>query len=227
MNKNLSLVTDFMNPREIQYGISLINKFSLSYREYGGYENAERKVLFLEGKHDRGLPLENEVSILEIESSKDLSNPSILGSLMGLGIERKKVGDIVVAGKKAYVVLRAPMDKYVYGHLKKVGRQGVRVRMYHEEMPLVKKSHKDKKIIVSSNRLDVILSSILNLSRGKVNQRIRRKDVKVDYELETSPNRLVNPGEMISVRKEGRFTIGKQEGTSKKGKKIYTVEKLS
>ena len=79
---------------------------------------------------------------------------------------------------------------------------------------------------VSSMRLDVILSGMLNISRGKSGNLIQKVSIKVSYELTNSRNKMIEEGDMISIRKQGRFTLKKIIGESKKGKFIVLFEKI-
>ena len=66
----------------------------------GGYENAERKILAAGNEREMGLP-DPPVSVIAVKPksekyAEELTHRDYLGSLVGLGIEREKIGDIII-----------------------------------------------------------------------------------------------------------------------------------
>lgn len=225
LKKPISICTDFLNPKEQEYAISLLNNQNVNYSLYGGFEGCERAVLLI-GKFLDIEKIREDVGIIKISSSQEMTHPSILGSLLGLGIERKKVGDVVIDQKDAYIVVKKSIANFILVNLEKVGKYRVEATLFEEEIPIMKYNTREKTVTVSSMRIDVILSSILHLSRGKANTLLQKEYVKVNYEIVKSKNKLLNEGDMISVRKEGRFYIKEILGKSKKDKYILKIEKL-
>lgn len=225
LKKPISICTDFLNPKEQEYAISLLNNQNVNYSLYGGFEGCERAVLLI-GKFLDIEKIREDVGIIKISSSQEMTHPSILGSLLGLGIERKKVGDVVIDQKDAYIVVKKSIANFILVNLEKVGKYRVEATLFEEEIPIMKDNTREKTVTVSSMRIDVILSSILHLSRGKANTLLQKEYVKVNYEIVKSKNKLLNEGDMISVRKEGRFYIKEILGKSKKDKYILKIEKL-
>lgn len=70
---------------------------------YGGYDDAERRILIcMPHGYADFTDLSQFFSVLRVEpltSDRSLSHRDYLGSLMGLGIERKLIGDILVHSK--------------------------------------------------------------------------------------------------------------------------------
>ncbi len=225
LKKPISICTDFLNPKEQEYAISLLNNQNVNYSLYGGFEGCERAVLLI-GKFLDIEKIREDVGIIKISSSQEMTHPSILGSLLRLGIERKKVGDVVIDQKDAYIVVKKSIANFILVNLEKVGKYRVEATLFEEEIPIMKDNTREKTVTVSSMRIDVILSSILHLSRGKANTLLQKEYVKVNYEIVKSKNKLLNEGDMISVRKEGRFYIKEILGKSKKDKYILKIEKL-
>ena len=57
-------------------------------------------------------------------------------------------------------------------------------------------------------------------------QEITSERVLVNYMVETKISKEIKIEDTITIRGKGRFIVKAQEGTSKKGKKIITVEKF-
>lgn len=145
---------------------------------------------------------------------------------MGLGLERKKIGDIIIDENTAYVVLKKTITNFIIQNLEKVGRNRVKLEVFVEEIPIKEDSTMDKKVTVSSMRIDVLLSSVLHISRGKANTLLQKEYVKVNHELIKSKNKILSKGDMISVRKHGRFYITEVLGKSRKDKFILLIKKI-
>lgn len=225
MNKSITICTDFLNPKELEYVISLLQNYEVNYAASGGYDKSERKIILMGPFLETDKILE-EYIILKITAGKKLSHPSILGSILGLGIDRKKVGDIVIQEDANYVVLKRAIASFVLHNLTKVGNSRVKIEEYHGILEMSDEVYREFNLILSSLRLDVFLSGALKLSRGKAENIIKKDQVKVNYGVENSKNKLLEPGDLISVRKYGRFRFIEELGISKKEKKIVKVGKL-
>lgn len=79
---------------------------------------------------------------------------------------------------------------------------------------------------MSSFRLDVLLSSVLKLSRSQANQLVEKKLVQVNYHIVDKLDYTVQVGDLISVRKFGRLRLLQDKGQTKKEKKKITVQLL-
>ena len=79
---------------------------------------------------------------------------------------------------------------------------------------------------MSSFRLDVLLSSVLKLSRSQANQLVEKKLVQVNYHVVDKSDYIVQVGDLISVRKFGRLRLLQDKGQTKKEKKKITVQLL-
>ena len=100
-----------------------------------------------------------------------------------------------------------------------------------EECPFTDKiiseiNYREQEILISSFRLDALLSSALKLSRNQTSQLIEKKSVQVNYHLVEKSDYQVAVGDLISVRKFGRLKVVKDNGQTKKDKKKLTVRLL-
>ena len=88
---------------------------------------------------------------------------------------------------------------------------------------LPKKEYDYKKVIVSSFRLDNLISKVFNLSRSKVKDMIQAELVKVNFAKETRSHLELELGDLVSVRHYGRFRLYDLEGNTKKGNSVLIV----
>ena len=105
--RNIPVSTEFLSPREQAMAEAVLRTAGVrsGYAFDGGYEAAERKILrFLP---DWAEEAEGELSFLRAEfhgADSVLTHRDILGSLMGLGVARERVGDILVSPHSADIV---------------------------------------------------------------------------------------------------------------------------
>ena len=139
---------------------------------YGGYEDAERRMAsfypsFLQVQKE-DYPIEALLITPKAPQflTKELGHRDYLGALMGLGIKREKLGDILLQGQGAVVLVREDMASYIQEGITSVGAAEVRVTVQGKEMAV--KAPEGKRLLVSlaSLRLDALLSKGFALSRA-------------------------------------------------------------
>lgn len=221
--------TDFLDPYTVEVAESVMRQEpDLSYRLEGGYRDAERRrILFTYGEeewlHDAEISLYRGVG----QESWKPEHREILGSLMGLGIDRSKFGDIVIRENQFYVFMEKEIENYVSSQLAEVGRESISGELisldgfeHRREVGTI------KRISVASLRLDAVVSALVPTSRGKAQELIRQERVKVNHQLEKRIAYELSPGDLISIRKAGRFQLGADVKTSKKGRIQCEIEKF-
>ena len=103
--------SDFLNLNELNIlHTTPKDMFPARYETYGGYDLSERQmVAFLPDAlyYDYGYPMQIiEIKPLNAKFSEELSHRDYLGSLMNLGIERNKMGDILLMEDRAVLFIR-------------------------------------------------------------------------------------------------------------------------
>lgn len=218
--------SDFLDPYEIRLAESVANG-EMVYSETSQLlnENFERNIIGF-STETKNLDLGNHLKCFKIESKfSDLQHNKILGSILGLGLERRKIGDISIHRKIAYILVKSEIADFIYFHLKKIGREGVRL----EEVPIQNfESEKPQWEIQSSTvktmRLDSIVSTITKLPRSKAKKMIEQNLVKVNFEPIMTPHMEIG-GCLLSIRGYGRFKIFEEFHETKKGRIHFTYGK--
>ena len=208
----------FLNERE-QYIIS--GQFSFAkdrIRFFGGYENAARKVMcaYDYDISDEDFPIEKLCYKFRKEDS--LSHRDFLGSLMGLGIERSCVGDILVGDGYAAVFVKSEVSDYIKSQLSKIGRAGVKLISEDECDISYEPDTEVLTYIVSSMRLDSVVSAITKLSRAKAASLINSGKVFTNYSENCKVSYFLKPDDILTIRGNGKFIIKEQSSTTKKGR---------
>lgn len=218
-------LTDFLDPRQQFIVTSLINRTgSISYRFDGGSPEAERQRAVIAPDYIDVQYEDSELSVLEVTSSQEkfneLDHGDFLGSLVGLGIKREKVGDIYVHDSFCHIVTTKEMAGYIDVHLRQVHRLNVFTAILPiESLVPIRSEIEQHQFSVSSLRLDAIASDAYRISRAKIVEPIKAGKCRVNWKQEEDPSKLLQAGDVVSIKGLGRFKLlSISDTTTKKGK---------
>lgn len=229
--QNRAIFTDFYN---VEWLKQVVHTYigtpqTVSYSYFGGYEGAERQQMCISPFE---MPNEAfELGILKISVKAGLGKPlthrDYLGSLLGLGIDRKCFGDIIVRPFGAYVVLTQDMIPYVKSQLLSIGRYQ---KIELDEVPLTElqaysPQTKEINITVSSLRLDVLIAGSFGLSRSLCDKMIQSDKVKKNGQAATASTQ-VKVGDVLTLRGYGKVRLKTLQGQTKKNRLRITIEKF-
>lgn len=211
-------VTDFLTP-DLAYAIEKIAQ-NVSVVKSGGFQGAERVKLFLTPMYQSSPEIKAHIVVIEVSYANkfnQLAHKDLLGALMSLGIQRKKMGDIVVLEDSFQFAIDASLVDYVKMSLDKVARAGVRLKVCKEdEIASASPITFTLQGTVQSLRLDAIIAMALKCSRSEAQQMIASEKVKLNYRTNTHVSYEVKSGDLVSVRKAGRFKVESILGQTKK-----------
>lgn len=217
----------FMDP----YKAHKFKSFISSQREidvmlYGGYDMAERLKLGFFTEYDTPDVNDFPITTLEIkynsQFSSSLTHRDFLGSVLGLGITREKIGDIILESSRAIVYCDEDIADYISFNLDKVKRTKVNCSVITDYMPPVAEMS-EKKFTVSSLRLDAIVSHAFNISRGKAADYIKSEKVFVNWKNEISVSKPIAENDVITLRGYGRIKVLEILGTTKKDRILLNI----
>ncbi len=198
-----------------------------NYLFNGGYDDSERCMLGVFPQGDevdiQAFPL--RTIAFHYRSDRLLTHRDVLGTLMGAGLRRDAIGDILCNQGIAVVFLRDEICSYVCDQITKIGGESVRIELdYDGELPCAH-SFAEIRDTVASARLDAVLSALLHSSREKSAQLIRSDLVSVDGESVHSVSRSVAATQKVSVRGYGKFIIDELGPETKKGRLRFWARK--
>jgi RNA-binding protein YlmH len=219
--------TGFLTPLEQSVLISKLKNSALFFHTDGGLNNAERRIFCICAQ-----PIDIAdcalFDTLKIEFFKQelefLTHRNILGSLLGLGLKRSMIGDILIGQMCAYVFVVNHKTQYIIDNLVNVGRANVRVSVSQIDSDFALPSGTVKKSTLASLRLDNVLALGLSISRQKACELIKSESVLIDHVLQTRPSKEVGKDSVISIRKHGRIVL--REVSDKSTKKNRTWVEL-
>lgn len=221
LNRHTIESTDFMDPYERKLAKSILSQFmDISYKEFGGLDNSERKTIVIYPDYYRHEDIQTPIESLMLKGYIDnLTHRDFLGAILNLGINRDKVGDILIHRSHAQLVVKSEIANFISMNLERIGRERIKVsKIKLSDIQPGEIDYKEKFKTVSSLRLDVIISSVLNISRNDSKKIILTERVKVNWEPIDRIFKELEEGDMISVKGYGRFKLQSIEGISRKGK---------
>ena len=229
--------SEFLNLNELNILHTTPKDMLLSqYKTYGGYGLSERQMaaflpdaFYLYTDEDEILekyPMSViQISPLNGKFAEDLGHRDYLGALLNLGIERSKLGDILIQEKMAYLFACDGMVDFICNELTRVRHTTVQaVRIEREEFDYEPR-YEEIRGTVASVRLDSLLSLAWNSSRSKMAPLIEEARVYVNGKLITSNGYHVRENDIISVRGMGRFRYMEMISETKKGRCYVLVYK--
>ncbi len=233
--RNKITYTDFLNEKEqaiISRNMNLGNAFF-----YGGNENADRKILvFCPGKIDEELArksLNSVLSVLRIvlpnEMKGEYEHRNYLSALIKIGIERSKIGDILVDNDGADIIIFNANKEFVKQALMELTRFK---KSRFEEVDIENVRNKidnfeDMTIIVASMRTDNIVSELARCSRSGADEYITDERVLVNYETVLKGSKLVENGDVVTIRGKGKFIIDGLVRNTRNDRYVLKVRKYA
>lgn len=215
--------SDFLNLEE-ESTLNALH-FNMDYRLFGGYEGAERCVAAF--GYDCG-ETEFPITIIKAEPvslkfADKLSHRDFLGSLMGLGIKREVLGDIVIADNIGYIFCLNSIAEYIVQSLSKVRHTIVKCSIVEALPNSAVKKPEEEQLVVASERLDVIVSAVYNFSRSAVKELFIARKIYVNSRLCENFSYIPKEKDIISVRGKGRFVYNGVLGKTKKSRNVISV----
>lgn len=228
MSRNILACSGFLSPREQQMAQYLFGNAE-GLRFWGGFENAQRKMLIYLPDYLEEIPEDEPILCLKASfyTGDSLSHRDFLGALMGFGIDRACVGDICVEEGICHFFVSADIAPHLLRDFDKAGR----IALHLSTVPLSQFSPPAEKTellsdTVPSLRLDCILSSGFRISRSLADTFIRSGKAAIDGLPCEKPDRAVSQGASISVRGLGKIRLAEIGNRSKKDRIFIKIEKF-
>ena len=232
--KNKITHTDFFTEPEIlKIEKYLKAKNIQNYFFFGGYEEANRKMLFFyPEKLSFEMAFSNVNNILEIiritlpNNQKDeFEHRDYLSGIMKFGIIREKFGDIISYSGGADFIVQKENSKYFKENLSEL------TRFRKSEIEIIDISELNKvipetveiSIIVNSMRIDNFVSEICHCSRNKSVEIITQERVMINYETVIKNSKNVNLNDIITIRGFGKYIVKEISRKTKSDKKVVIL----
>ena len=216
--------TDFIDPFLLgKIKSHRLELLGINLLAYGGLEDSERGIIALAHDDLEILKTEFPLGYLKISVKtgigKPLSHRDYLGAIMGLGIEREKIGDLLISDNQAFVVAHIDILDYIMHSLDSISRYGkVTCHIIEKEnIPDFKPDYKSIHATVSSLRADAIIASGFKISRSTVSKLIASQRAMCNGVI-ISQSSPIKEGDICTLRGYGKIKVKEIGTTTKKGR---------
>lgn len=214
-------LTDFLDPRERYIVQSLVGSTDLVVSAEGYFKESERKRMLIYPDYYEPTIEDYEIIVFAVKYAVKfltIEHRDVLGSLMSLGLERSKYGDIHLQEDIVQFAVAKGVADYVLANFTTIGKAKIALEPVknQEDCIFTKETWSEKLLIVSSLRLDTVVASLVGVARPKAAALIKGEKVKVNWTTQTEQALELYEQDMISIRGAGRFSILSIEGRTKK-----------
>lgn len=214
LRKNQS--TYFLDPKEQALLKGKLRRDE--YKIYKPYEDSE-KVIF----YKNNIP---EVILYEIKSSKEIRHQDILGTMFSLQINSEMFGDIIIDNGHYYIYILKLFQNYFEANFTSVRNSCVELKELDLDLlSNFKRKYEKLELIVSSERIDSIISRIMNTSRSNIEELFRNKDIMYNHDFLKKLSMNLKINDTFSIRKVGKFKYMGIIKNTKSGNFIVSVYK--
>ena len=228
--RSVPQTTHFLSPDEQNAVGRLLDSFgNPPHRFWGGYTEAQRKCcVFLPEWMEWEDYDERPIAALRAVwyEGDSLNHRDILGSLMGQGIKREMVGDLLVDKHSCDLLVCQSIAPFLQQNLVSAGRTKLSVseidlHQLHIPVQEVKKIHDT----VATLRLDAVAAAGFSTSRAQMADYIRAGRVSVNWQATERTDLPVKAGDVISCRGLGRCKLAETGALSRKGRINIELER--
>lgn len=213
--------TPFVSPQGLLFAKSIAKDYGLQIQSFGGYEEAERRMLSF---YQQGEEAHFPITCLKIQAKAELAHRQVLGSVLALGLEREVLGDILLDGSTAYLYCMSHMAQHIANQLTSVGRQNVEVQILKNLPEAAAQEGQIERLHLSSLRVDALLAAALHLSRTNALALLAQQKVLLNHSPCEKADKKVSLGDILSVRGFGRIKLIELGNISRKGRQLVLVE---
>jgi len=215
--------SDFLDPHEQEIARQvLLNIPEVTGLFYGGYEQAERKRLVTIPFSYLGPPPAPHITAVQICGKfqyQAVTHRDCLGAVLGLGIKREVIGDILMLEDGCQILVEEEIAEYLQSNLTKIHQVSVQVsKIDYEALRHGAERVKEIKTTLASLRLDTVASAGFGNSRSKMADEIAAEKLKVNWKPAKNAAQPIKQGDIISLRGRGRVEVAELFGQTKKGR---------
>ena len=188
--------TFFLDPKELNEVKSKLNKNE--YSIYYPYKDSEKNIIY-KGK----IP---KVILYEIIIKTEVRHQDILGSLYSLNIAPELFGDILIINDRYYLYVLDIVRNYLETNFLKIRNSSI--ELIERNLSLLEdyeRSYEKIELIVSSNRIDTVISNICHTSRNIIPDMIRKKEIILNYDFLKDNSYKLKDNDTFSIKRIGKF----------------------
>ena len=228
-SRNVPEESGFLSPHEQALAGQLMQALGVQegWALWGGYQGAQRRQMHFLPDWAQG-PEAGAIRALRCRfyETDHPTHRDFLGSLMGLGLTREKIGDILVSPQWADVLVGSSVADFLLQEWSQAGRVHLRLsEIGPEEIAVPEQPAKLLRDTVASLRLDSVLAVGFSLSRGKAAEAVTSGKVQVNWTDCQKPDRPVAQGDTLTLRGLGKCVLEEVGHQTKKGRVFVTLKR--
>ena len=231
-HQNIYTYTGFLSLAEQSVLADMERELSfIPWRLFGGRENCERQMAEFGSEELFGYAGTFPIALLQVAPAMEkfadaLTHRDFLGAILHLGLERSVVGDILPAGKGAYLFCAESMADFLCQNLTRVKHTPVRCRRAEEVPEALRPKTEERLLTAASERADAVAAALWGKSRSQILELFRQKKVFLNGRETENPSVLLKPGDCLVVRGFGKAYYRGLEGETRKGRCRLRLEVL-
>lgn len=188
--------TYFLDPKEMLEVMSKLKKNG--YSIYYPYKDSEKVIIY-----KNSIP---DVLLYEVHSKVSLRHQDILGTLYSLNISCDLFGDVLIIDGHYYIYILPILRNYFETNFINIRNSYVELECIDLDTLInYEREYEKIELIVSSNRIDTVISSILHTSRGNIDDYIKKKEIMLNYDYLKNESYKLKDGDTFSIKRIGKF----------------------
>lgn len=230
--KGICTYTDFLNLNDINLFLNIRSELPpIQTILFGGYQDSERKILCFYDESSFSKP-EFPIDCIYIKPihskfSDNLNHRDFLGALTHLGLDRSKLGDILIDENQCYLFCNNRISQFIADQLNMIKHTNVSCEIVDFKEVNYTPNFVTITGTVPSIRLDAILSVAFKTSRSSLSGLISGGKVYVNSKLVLSNSYMLKEGDVVSLRGHGKFLFKEINNQTKKGRFYITLLKYA
>ena len=219
IEKNISKLkngqhTFFLDPKQLKEVSYKLKKGE--YSIYYPYKDSEKNIIYI-----NKVP---EVLLYEIIITVPVRHQDILGAMYSLNIFPELFGDILLINDRYFIYILPIVRNYFESNFLMVKNSHIELKELDINfLKDYERKYESFELIVSSNRIDTIVSSIVHLGRSSIYDMIKKKEIMLNYDYLKDSSYKLRVGDTFSIKKIGKF---KYNGIIKNTKSNHVIVEI-
>ena len=208
--------TGFLDPKELDEVKRKLEKNS--YSIYYPYKDSEKNIIYNKK--------EPNVLLYEIKSRVELRHQDISGTMYSLNISPELFGDILLIEGRYYIYILDAVRNYFESNFLMVKNSYIELEQIDlDYLVQYERNYETFEIIVSSNRIDTVISAICHTGRSSISDMIKNKEIILNYDYLKDGSYKLKENDVFSIKRVGKFVYNGVLKTTKSNHYIIEIKK--
>ena len=226
--KGIVTFSDFLTVSEQMILQQNKTKLESEYRMSGGYDYAERQmVAFIPDAlfYEWDYPMKCvRIRPAYPKFAEAFTHRDVLGALTSLGIDRSKIGDLIVKETDMFFFAKTEIVPYILEQLTSIRHTVVTLKQETDSHIDYIPHFEEKEAIITSNRLDAVIAAICKTSRSASLRMIQEGRIFVNGSECLHNTYYCKQGDLLSIRGFGKVRFGEILGVTKKDRIRFSFQ---